>query len=228
LNLNFLWLKSDNESFAVRKSAFGSIEIIPSVDFLEVFLRVALKKYERMHCDSPKKRLDKSWTGYVGEIIVSCVVKKLKPALEFLKVPILPNEPQALEVLMKDLEKEEDCYYDEGDLWIKLPSRESKLIINVSSRKLSGKDKIENAIKFPQNYICLIPVDQINQYTKKANFCFFCFLIPLRSKSFSIPFQSDCLFVELPVSWNWIVPGFLTASDLSFMVQNFYLFKFQR
>ena len=163
----------------------------------------AQRKYQRMHFYDVSKRFDKSWTGYIGEEVSKVVIKEQFHA----------------EILKRKVNI--DSYgYDGGDIHFLYNKKMN--ITNVSSRKLSGFDLIQNVVLSPQNYFVLIPTDQFNQYTSRCDLAFFVFILFDKNLIDNISIGDSNISVNL--SGSWIIPGFLKSSDLINMKSNSFLY----
>lgn len=166
----------------------------------------AQKKYTRMHSDSKILRFEKSWTGFLGEMIVE---ETLGAKL------LLDVEKRKVEIDSRG--------YDGGDVIFLKEGK--KFIVNVSSRKLSDSDEIKNVLDRPDHYFILIPEDQIHQY-EEADFGFFVFL--RFEKDSAVPFKTDSGVVAIPVSGEFVVPGFLKSGDFKALGKNGNLSKIKK
>jgi len=174
------------------------------IDFLRRTYNEAQVKYARMHADRPLLRFDKSWTGVVGEEIVKHIITQ---ELGFQ----LSNNNQVIDAQG----------YDGGD--VRFTENGVVKIINVSSRKLSLQDSIENVLNEPDKYFALIPTDQLNQYTIRSNYAYFVFLLFNNANQVNVNI-GDNITINLYTAAEWIVPGFLKNTDLTYMNANSFLF----
>lgn len=166
-------------------------EFFESNAIAEIY-KEAQQKYSRMHSAIPSTRFEKSLTGFIGEsIISSLIMNKLNLKLDDRKVLIDENG------------------YDGGDIHFYVNG--NKQIANVSSRKLSMSDEIKNVVLEPDKYFVLIPTDQFNQYTMRANIAFFVFI---KYDSNKVRKNFDNTTIEILTEGDFIVPGYLKAKDI--------------
>lgn len=203
--LNFFEVFLSSQRFKYLHSVIGNFSCIPSMEFLKSLADEALRKYERMHFEQPQIRVEKSWTGFIGEFVCEQYLRHQNKTII-----------QKPEVALKKGD------YDLGDIWLESKNKE-KIIINVSSRKLSRNDSITNFYENQHNYICLIPKDQIKQYTEKANYALFVFLIPQSDETMKIhTFDDSELKVKISLTVDFIIAGFLESTSISSLLEKKY------
>jgi hypothetical protein len=171
---------------------------LSNFDFIKSVWQEAQRKYERMHFSTSSVRFDKSWTGEVGEQVVKHVFASRG-------IEIIQRKRQIIHG------------YDGGDLLIKHNNRE--MIVNVSSRKLSKNDNVLNVVIKPDEYYCLIPAEQIGQYVDRSQLAVFVFILGKTSEKCQI--END--FIDVFTEIDFIVPGYLSASDLKALKDNNYV-----
>lgn len=101
-NLEFFEVLLNSEKFTYLHSIVGNFSCIPSAEFLKNLANEALRKYERMHFESTEVRIEKSWIGFVGELICEQFLKRYGK--------VIIQKPEII------LNKGE---YNMGDIWIK-------------------------------------------------------------------------------------------------------------
>lgn len=112
----------------ILKGAIVEFSVEVNERIVEKVYYEAQRKYQRMHYAKRELRFDKSWTGEVGENTVKKILE------EIFGLIILPK-PEGLT----------ETGYDYGDVHFgKSMNAKSKLIANVTSRKLSDYDNEHN------------------------------------------------------------------------------------
>lgn len=200
-NISFfkpIYLSLDGKNLLIS-GYVGKIKFdLSNFDFVKYIWQEAQRKYERMHFSTPSVRFDKSWTGEIGEQVVKYLFTS-----------------RGIEIIQK---KRQIIHgYDGGDLFLRYNNRE--IIVNVSSRKLSKNDNILNVIIRPDEYYCLIPVEQIGQYLDRAHLAVFVFILEKASEKCQI----EDNFIEVSTEIDFIVPGYLSAKDLKALKDNNYI-----
>lgn len=195
--------------FALLRAWAGVASLNINKISISELLEEAMRKYPRMHADDPCTRLDKSWTGFIGEeIFKECLSHYGVSIEEKPKIDIKPGE------------------YDQGDVWVRY--KDTTVVINVSSRKLSKNDDIQNFLSKQDWYIAFIPEDQVSQYVNRADLAVFVFLKPKSFKSVSIEFQGEVLECKVYDSCDFIIAGYISSTDISQMIEKGYVKVFKK
>lgn len=164
-------------------SLYGVVQLDPTDSDIGRLKAEAKQKYPRMHHGNENLRLDKTWTGEVGEMLVAEVLDKFE---------IKANRSQGLT----------STGYDNGDLHV--DTGRGRKIINISSRKLSKSDSIDNFYTNLDQYVALIPSDQINQYVNKSHYAVFVYLKPYEGS------EKGVIYLK----YDFVIAGWLKNTDI--------------